>query len=397
MTEEKKTDDHKGVSRRAVLGWAGAGVGGLVVAGAAGATVRGAVNGAFSSGSGDPYELWKAYDGLTGTDKIIAAGILAANPHNTQPWRITGAADVIEIASDPSRMMPKNDASGREHFAGLGSAGEQMAVVAAALGRAPKVTVFPDGESGPAVRLELGSGTADAALAAAVPLRHTDRSGYDGTELSTADLSSLAAMASLDGASVTWITAPAERAALGKLYVEATKAIVADTEASEEAFSWFRNDRGDIDKYRDGLTLDCQGLDGFTLFLAKVLPAQSRTEGDQFWVKSTRDIHTKTAAAYGVVRVDDVADRAAQVTGGRLLARLHLAATSAGLGFHHMNQITERIDRDAQTGAADVFSTRWGRAIGGPASTGLVSFRLGHSTRKPGLSPRRAVDQVVTR
>ena len=85
MTEEKKSDERTGVSRRAVLGWAGAGVGGLVVAGAAGATVRGAVNGAFSSGSGDPYELWKVYDGLTGTDKIIAAGILAANPHNTQP------------------------------------------------------------------------------------------------------------------------------------------------------------------------------------------------------------------------------------------------------------------------------------------------------------------------
>jgi hypothetical protein len=42
---------------------------------------------------------------------------------------------------------------------------------------------------------------------------------------------------------------------------------------------WFRNDRGDIDEHRDGLTRDCKGLDASTLFVAKVLPAQSRTEG----------------------------------------------------------------------------------------------------------------------
>jgi hypothetical protein len=270
-----------------------------------------------------------------------------------------------------------------------------MAVAAAGIGRAAQVTVFPDGETGPAVRIELGGSTSpsDTTLADAIPLRHTDRSGYDGSALHADELSSLAAAASLDGATVTWISAPDDRKALGKLYVEATEAIVADRDASEEAFTWFRNDRGDIDQHRDGLTLDCQGLDGFTLFLAKVLPAQSRTEGDQFWVKSTRDIHTATAAAYGVVRVDDVTDRAAQVTGGRLLARLHLAATAAGLGFHHMNQITERIDR-AQPGQ-DAFSARWAVVIGADASTGLVSFRLGHSTRQPGLSPRRAVADVV--
>jgi hypothetical protein len=385
----------RGVTRRAVLKWTGIGVGGLVVAGAAGVAVRGGLNGAFAAGSGNPYELWHAYERLDGIERVVAAGILAANPHNTQAWRIRAADDVVEVLSDTSRLMPHNDASGREHYAGLGSAAEQMAVAAAALGLAPRVVVFPDGEAGPVVRIELGAGAAsDDALAAAIPKRHTDRSGYDGSEIAASDLAALADTAAVEGATVAWVSDPAARAALGDLYVEATEAIIADPEQSTEAFSWFRNDRADIDRHRDGLTLDCQGLDGFTLFLAKVLPAQSRPEGDRFWVTSTRDIHTRTAAAYGIVRVDDVADRAAQVTGGRMLARLHLAATDAGLGFHHMNQITERMDRDAQTGSPDVFSARWGRLIGGPASTGLVSFRLGRATSSPGLSPRRAVADV---
>src|SRR3954447_22323757 len=69
----------------------------------------------------------------------------------------------------------------------------------------------------------------------------------------------------------------------------------------------------------------------------------------------------------------------------RLLARMHLAATALGLGFPHMNQITERIDRDRAAGNRDAFSARWAAVLGRPASTGLVSFRIGHPERTPGL------------
>jgi hypothetical protein len=211
-------------------------------------------------------------------------------------------------------------------------------------------------------------------------------------------MAQLAAQAArVDGASVLWITDQAARDRLGALYVEATEAITADTDQSTEAFSWFRSARSDIDKHRDGLTLDGQGLGGLTLLAAKVLPAQSRTDGDAFWVKATRDVHTATAAGYGVIVVEDVTDRKAQLIGGRLLARMHLAATALGLGFHHMNQITERIDRDRALGNSDVFSGRWSAVLGRPATTGLVSFRLGHPERTPGLSPRRSLSDVVTK
>jgi hypothetical protein len=76
---------------------------------------------------------------------------------------------------------------------------------------------------------------------------------------------------------------------------------------------------------------------------------------------------------------------------------MHLAATSLGLGFHHMNQITERIDRDHALGNPDVFSDRWAALLGRPATTGLVSFRIGHPERTPGLSPRRNLTDMVTK
>ncbi|PMC03540.1 hypothetical protein CJ226_12125 [Microbacterium sp. UMB0228] len=255
-----------------------------------------------------------------GRDRIVAAGILACNPHNTQPWRIRSTDGVIEISGDPDREMPRTDASGREHYAGLGCAIEQMAISAAALGYRPQVQVFPDGPGGPAARLQLApeaSGPpADVDLAAAIPDRHTNRGPYDASPVTSSQLTALTGAATIDGipASVTWITEPTARTALGALYVQATQAIIDDEEQSKESFSWFRNDRADIDRHRDGLTLDCQGLDDTTVFFAKILPAQFRHDGDQFWLQSTRDVHTATAAAYGIVRVDDVIHRAAQVT-----------------------------------------------------------------------------------
>jgi hypothetical protein len=386
------------VSRRSTLKLAGIGLGAVAVAGVGAGGVRAATNGAFTAGSGDPYDLWHDWATMSGVDRVVAAGILACNPHNTQPWRIAVAGGTVNIYSDPGRRMPLNDASAREHFAGLGCAIENMVIAAGPAGFNPRTTLFPDGPGSDFVaRIVLGAGGSDQdrTLADAIPRRHTNRGPYTNAAV---DLNGFAGQTSrIDGAGVLWVTDRAARDRLGALYVEATEAIAADPAQSAEAFSWFRSDRGDIDKHRDGLTLDGQGLGGLTLLAAKVLPAQSRTDGDAFWVKSTRDVHTAAAAAYGVITVGDVADRAAQVTGGRLLARMHLAATSLGLGFHHMNQITERIDRDRALGHPDVFSARWAQLLGRPASTGLVSFRIGHPERTPGLSPRRSLTDMVTR
>jgi hypothetical protein len=358
------------VNRRSALRLAGIGLGSVAAVGVGAGGVRAASNGVFSAGSGDPYDLWRDWAAMSGVDRVVAAGVLAANPHNTQPWRFAVSGDVVDLHADPGRRMPVNDASDREHFAGLGSAIENMVVAA---GGDAEVALFPEGTASEHVaRIALGAGGSgrDRALAEAIPDRHTNRGPYTGEPV---DLTGFAEQASrIPGAEVVWITDRAARDRLGALYV-------------------------DIDEHRDGLTLDGQGLGGLTLPAAKILPAQSRTDGDAFWLGATRDVHTATAAAYGVVVVDDAADRTAQVVGGRLLARMHLTATALGLGFHPMNQITERIDRDRALGARDAFSDRWAAVLGRPASTGLVSFRIGHPERAPGLSPRRALADVVTR
>lgn len=201
------------------------------------------------------------------------------------------------------------------------------------------------------------------------------------------------------------MTSPAEKDALGRLLVEGAQAVTADVDQSLDGYTWFRSTADQIAVHQDGLTLDAQGLSPVVLAAAKLLPATTREAGDAFCVDQTRTVHTRTAAAYGFVLVDDPLDPVQQLLGGRLLQRVHLAATASGLVLQHMNQVTERIDRDRSLGRGQVFEPRL-RALAaraarpGPtqrrsAGQVLVTFRLGYPVRAALRSPRRPFRDVL--
>lgn len=385
-------------SRRSVLKAIGIGGGAVLLAGAAAGGVRGATNGAWAQGEGAPYELWESWRRAPGLRAVVAAGVLAANPHNTQPWWFVLEDHAIEVHRDGSRAMPTGDADGRELVAGLGCAVENMVVAAAARGWDVTVAPWPDGASGPAARLELVDAprarSTAAPLAEAIATRRTNRGPYTGSAVAPELLAGLAD-GGPPGADIAWVTEAGGVAAVGGLLVEATDAVVADDAVSREAFGWFRGDRAGIERHRDGLTLACQGLDGLTLLAATLLPAQSRRGGDAFWARSVREVHTATARAYGVVRVPDVADDGDRLAGGRLLQRVHLAATAAGLALQPMNQVTERMAREAALGEPDTFGERWAEATGVPAREALLAFRVGYPVRPALPSPRRRLADVL--
>ncbi|WP_243858934.1 twin-arginine translocation signal domain-containing protein [Actinomyces sp. ZJ308] len=407
-SDQQPREDRR-LSRRTAL--KAAGIGGAALAtGATGIAVRGATNGVWNAGRGAPYELWRQWTPASpGLQGIVAAATLAANPHNIQPWLFSidnadgpdASTGRIDLHADPGRVTPLCDPDGRERTAGFGCALYSIEVAARARGKQAQVEPWPGGgseQSDHVARISItdaGSPTSrEQELAAAIPRRHTYRGPFTARTPERATLDSLTDAAPL-GARIAWVTEASAVAALGDLYVEATRAIADDAEMSADSFAWMRNDRSQIDAHRDGLTLDCQGLSDAMLAAAKILPAQSRESSDSFWVKSTREVHTATARAYGIIRVDDVSDSRSRLDGGRLLQHVHLAATAAGLGLHHMNQVSERIARDAAQGRQDRFSQRWAAITGVAASQSLLAFRIGFPERTARPSPRRALGDVV--
>jgi len=125
---------------------------------------------------------------------------------------------------------------------------------------------------------------------------------------------------------------------------------------------------------------------------AKLLPRGSRGAGDDFWLNRTRDVHVKTAAAFGIISVPDPADIAQRLAGGRLLERIHLWAVANDLALQHMNQVTERVDREADLGRPDGTARALLDIVGAPV---LVSFRIGYPTITARRSPRHPVEEVT--
>ncbi len=199
----------------------------------------------------------------------------------------------------------------------------------------------------------------------------------------------------LPGARLYLFTSGADRARIGELMVDAARATTEDHQQSRDGFRLFRSSWDDIQEHKDGLTLDAQGLSEFSTAMAKLLPASDRGSGDEFWVDRTRTTHT--AAAYGIVAVPDPSDNAHRLMGGRLLQRAHLWTTASGLALHHMNQITERAERERQLG----LPPRFGRAvlslIPDVGWQPLVAFRPGYARGGDGrrMSPRRPATDVV--
>jgi nitroreductase len=372
----------------------------------AGATVLVAATGAASyrvfdtrvldPGHGGAFDPWRSWRGTDGALGAVAAAILAANPHNSQPWVFHVADSSIDLYADVSRRTGTLDPVAREQHVGLGCALENLVIAARVRGHAPTVVLLP---SGPDSDLVAHVTLADAApepseIYDAIGDRHTNRGPYRDEDVPVAMLAGLVDTAGLPGVDVHWVADDVGKAALGRLMIDAATAITHDDQQSRDSFAWFRSSDDAIQHHRDGLTLDMQGLSPVTLTVAKLLPASSRTAGDEFWVKQTRDVHTKTAAAYGIVTVTDPNDVSTRLLGGRLLQRVHLTATTRGVAVHHMNQITERIDRERTTGAEDTFGPRLAELLPSGVQA-LVAFRVGHPVRDARRSPRRPLSAVT--
>jgi hypothetical protein len=69
-----------------------------------------------------------------------------------------------------------------------------------------------------------------------------------------------------------WFPSARDRGPIGELLVAATEAIVADPGQSASDCAWFRQDRDELQRRRDGITLDAAGLSDLTAALAKLLP-----------------------------------------------------------------------------------------------------------------------------
>jgi hypothetical protein len=384
----------------------------MMIAGGAGALVAAGLGyriwdrGVFEGPHGAPYAPWDDWQGsiADGMSRPLSAAILAANPHDTQPWLFELGDGRITVYADRARNLGSFDPFRREMQLGIGCAIENFVRAAGVYGLVAYVipvagTLTNTPPNLPKVVAHIALDAAPAGrdlLYEAIPYRHTNRGAYLDRPVAPDLLRNLEALTNDADVRVVFLSEAPRCHDLAALIVKATERIVADPQMSADSARWIRTGRRDIEKHRDGVTVDVAGLSTTTAAFAKLLPDLSAAQQDQYWLSNTRDVQTR-APVLGAIFVRDRFDMAATLAAGRAWQRLHLAATHLGLSAQPLNQPVECIDRNLQVGRPDNYCAELQRLAGVSDGQPTFIFRLGYAERPAPPSPRRPLEDVILR
>jgi nitroreductase len=150
-----------------------------------------------AKGSGDPTDA--------GLVACIEAAIAAPSIHNSQPWLFRIRDGGVDVLADWDRRLEVIDPSGRELLISVGAAVFNLRVAMHQQARVPIVRLLPDPDAPDLVaRVVPGPqatpGAALNALAAAIPLRHTNRRPFARVVIPASVIEELVAAARLEGA-----------------------------------------------------------------------------------------------------------------------------------------------------------------------------------------------------
>jgi hypothetical protein len=382
------------LSRRDFLKFGGV----TLIAAAGGAVWRAADQGIFSTGKGRAYEPWMDWrDAATAPERVVAAGILASNPHNSQPWIFRISDLRIDVFADPERQIGAIDPFLREMYIGLGCALENMVLAAQAEGFTALLELMPAaGNQAHVAQLRLEPASPlPSALYSAIPDRHTDRGAYDTSRALTPQVfDEIEALVTEADVHLFWYRQKADRARFRKIAIESTEALIADEQQSRDSHTWWRHDWDQVQETADGITLDAQALGPITP-IAKFLPDLPRQQNDAAFVKNVREIMLPTAAAFGILAVSDRNESVQRLNCGRAWQRIHLWGTTKGIAMQPLNQMCERVDRELQIGSEPVIGDAVRALLNDDTWHALMPFRLGYPTGKVNPSPRRGLEKVI--
>lgn len=376
-------------TRRAVLWTAGSA---LVIAGVAGG------GWALTRTPRKALAPWSAAGGSFGDPRLdaLAFAILAPNPHNMQPWRVTlEGDDSFLLAADLDRLLPQTDPPNRQITIGFGCFLELFRQAAAEKGYAVSVIPFPEGEpyptfdARPVARVTIAKDAAAARdpLFAAVLTRRTNRAPYDADR--KPDAASVAAIidAGGAGAGVAPDTLNSEIKALAK---EAWDIEWKLDRTRRESINVMRIGKKEIETNPDGLALGGPVLEA--LAAAGLLTREDMDrKGSTGYAQSVETYNAAIDASPAFVFLTTPANaRADQLGAGRAWVRMQQAATLNGLGFQPLSQALQEFPEMAGPYA------RIHRLLAPDASaTVQMLSRIGYAKPPAHPAPRRALQSVL--
>jgi len=322
-------------------------------------------------------ELRRALDPSDLRD-LVRYAALAANSHNTQPWRFNIGNGYIDLLPDRTRRTPVVDPDDHHLHVSLGCAAENLAIAAAATGRPGEMIAAPEG--GGLRYAYTGGATRPDPLLAAIPRRQSTRAEYDGQPIDTAVLAALEAAGREPGVALVLIT---DRHRIGRardLVVAGNTAQMGDPDYMRELVRWVRFNPRSAMATGDGLFAAASGNPSLPTLLGRLAfdrlldPA---AENDKY----ARQMASVAGLAVFIAETPDPPHWQAV---GRACQRFALTATSLGLKASFMNQPVE-----VAALRADLATL-----VGGGGRRPDLMMRFGNGPDLP-FSPRRPITEIL--
>lgn len=310
--------------------------------------------------------------------ELVRYATLAANSHNTQPWRFTVEPDAIAIRPDFARRTPVVDPDDHHLWVSLGCAAQNLQLAAAAFGLRAEAAFDA---AGPAVRVVLEPMPAlRSPLYAAIPQRQCTRAEYDARPLAAAELRALESTARGPGVGVLLLTDRTRIDAVSDFVAQGVRVQLRDAAFVRELRHWIRFGAAEAVATGDGLFARSSGNPALPRWLGEPLFRVAVTEK----AEAERYARQMRSSAGVAVFVADDEGPAHWVEVGRAYQRFALLATSLGIRNAFVNPPVE-------VPALRAPFARW-LGIGSARPDLLVRFGRG-PTMPPSL--RRPVDVVL--
>lgn len=310
---------------------------------------------------------------------LVWYATLAANSHNSQPWRFKVNDGQIDILPDMTRRLSAVDPDDHHLFASLGCAAENLAIAAAMRGLPGELSFNSVGNGAISFSGE-SIGRAEPILFAAIPERQSTRGEYSGKPVSAADLATLAAAAKVPGVDLVLITERPRLNQIRDLVVAGNSVQMSDAAFVRELKAWLRFNPRHAMASGDGLFSATSGNPALPSWLGpEMFDLMFKADAEN--EKYTRHIASSAGVAVFVAQAENAEH---WVQAGRACQRFSLAATSLGMKHAYLNQPVEVAKLRPELAAL----------VGMPGRRPDIVMRFGYGSALP-YSARRPVDAVL--
>lgn len=309
--------------------------------------------------------------------ELVRCATLAANGHNTQPWRFHLEPDRITISPDFSRRTPAVDPDDHHLWVSLGCATENLVQAARLIGKHADVELAAQ-----EIRISLTNSVPErSSLADAIFQRQCTRADYDGRPLPREVLQAMEHAGAANGVELRLMTERAQTETVLEYVTAGNSAQMRDPAFVAELKRWIRFNEAQAVGSGDGLFTRTSGnptspswLGGrmFSLFFGE------KSENDKY----AKQIRSSAGVA---IMIGERADPTSWFEVGRAYERLALTMTTLGVRNSFVNQPVE----------VPAVRTQFAQWLGVPTRRPDLVLRFGNGPLLP-YSLRRSVSQVLS-